>query len=309
MVQVLARREDEQPEVPHDHDELRGRQVLEARERGVHAGARGEPRDHPGRADAPRGQRRERDDGERRQDRREPEEPRPRRAVEEGGLVQDHHDRQGERDLLRPHGEERGRDDRGATAEARPIADSAPVAEPPRRVQDDGREVEQGRERGEPLHDVRDRLGLERVRDEHRRGGEGDRARGRREGGPAQAGRSEREPDEGVDEERVRDVDEDVHEVVAGRGEPADAPVEREGEVADVPPREPGYRPGGVGEVAEDRVVADVLHVVEHERAPEGVRVGEQANEGYRGDRERPEGPDPAPGSARPVARRSAARG
>jgi leader peptidase (prepilin peptidase) / N-methyltransferase len=289
VIQVLPGGPGQQSQVGGGHRDL-GAQVVEpAHLRGLHPRGRA----HVGEDLAGRpveAEQRPGDEQGRRRQGQEPGQPPPVRAAEEARLEKQGRRRQGEGDLLGSHRQQRRRQRQpvGEAAAPRPGARLL-LAEAPGQVEQQRRQVEEGGERGEPLDQVAHRLGLDGMGDEERRGGEGHGPGGAGQRRAGEARRPEGEGHQRVDQEGVGQVDGEVHRVVAGDLQPPQAVVQGEGEVGDEAVRVrpvPGAAPQVVAQVPDERVVPDLLEVVVEEGAPQGVGVGEEAEQQDRRGRE-----------------------
>ena len=282
VVHRLAVRQDEQPEVGHHHHRL-GAQVVEPPGRRDDAGGGVRRGQHPGGGGAQvhEGEGDEERDGGGRQDGK----PAPPAAGEEGPLHQRERDREGEGDLLRARGEQGGEEHSGV-GEPSP---GFPLAKAPDQVEDRRRQVEEGGEQGDALDHVAHRLGCERVGDEEGRSREGDRRGRGRERRIAHPRGPEGEDDEGLDEQRVAEMDGQVDDVPAEWLVSVQGVVQREGEVGHESVREHPVDGGTEegAEVPDGPVLDQLLQVVEDELAVKGVRVGEdpERDHGQRGQR------------------------
>ena len=287
VVDGLPHRQDEEAEVADHHRGL-GEEVVEARHAGLHA--QGLDQVHLGCAGGRgREEERRRDEDHGRREGSEAEESPPPRSVEEHRLEEEQRHRQGEGDLLRPHGEQGGEQGAGVGDPGAPSGGAPLPGDPPAEVEQGRGEVEEGRERGEPLHDVGHRLRLDGVGDEEQAGHEPDRPGLRRQRRAAQAGRPEGGQRQGEHEERGGEVDAQVHRAVEAGVVAGDGPVEREGCEGEGPvglgrPARPAGKE--VGEPVEPTVPGHVEGVVEDEGAREGARVGEGAGEDDGGRRQ-----------------------
>ena len=198
-------------------------------------------------------------------------------APEEGVLKQQYDCRQGKARLLGELGGNCRKERDGVKKEPRRA-----LGGPPLEIARDRKEVEKRRQGGEPLGYVGDRLRLNRMGREEKRGHESDR-----QGVPLypfvlQGRGPEEKKRDGENQRRVEYVDDNVEEVVAEGIEAAVRVVEREREVCQIPRR---GRPQK-GRVPYLRVVDYVHPVIEDERAVEHIGIDDESKRRQSGERD-----------------------